>query len=79
VTERLKAQAAIERIRSHRDRDELVLGVDGFRTVPEGDIASLDLILDLSTKPLSVDDAAAQAEAFVIANAADGTTFEVVA
>jgi hypothetical protein len=79
MIERLPGQAAIQRIRNHRERNELVLGVDGFRTVPGGNMASLDLILDLSTERLSVTDAAAQAEAFVMANAADDVTFEVVA
>lgn len=55
-----------------------ILGVDGFRAVPGGYEASLDLILDLSTKPRSVSEAAAQADAFVRANATDDVTFEIV-
>lgn len=79
MIDRLPAQAAIKRIRTHRERNELVLGVDGFRTGPGGYMAPLDLILDLSTKRLSVHDAATQAEAFVRSNAADDVTFEIVA
>ncbi len=78
VIERLSAQVAIERVKHHRQQNTLILGVDGFRTVPDGYVAPLDLILDLSTKRLSVKDAAAQAEAFVNAHAADDVTFEVV-
>jgi hypothetical protein len=79
VVERLSAPAAIERIRAHRERNELVLGVEGFLTVRGGYMASLDLILDLSSKQLSASEAAAEAEAFVTAHAADDLTFEVVA
>ena len=79
MVERLTAEAAIERIRVHRQRHELVLGVDGFVSVSGGYMASLDLILDLSTKSLSVEEAADQAEVFVTANARGDVTFEVVA
>ena len=60
MTERLPARAAIERIRTHVERHELILGVDGFEAAPGGYIASLELILDLSAKLLSVEDAAMQ-------------------
>ena len=79
MIERLTAPAAIERIRAHLERDEPILGVDGFRAVPGGVMAPIDLILDLSSCGLSVSEAAAEAEAFVAAHAGDDVTFEIVA
>jgi len=40
-----------------------VLGVDGFVLVPDGFVADLDLVLDVSGPDLSVKEAAMDAEA----------------
>jgi hypothetical protein len=55
-----------------------VLGIDGFRVVPEGYIASLDLILDLSIAPMPLEEAASRASAFIAHHAAEDVLFEVV-
>lgn len=55
-----------------------MLGVDGFRVVPEGHMASLDLILDLSLVPMPVYEASLRASAFIAENAARDVLFEVV-
>ena len=78
MIERLEAKAAIERINELRHRQKLILGVDGFITGPGGVEAPIDLVLDLSTGPISVDEAAAEAEKFVAANARANVTFEIV-
>lgn len=78
MIERLEAEAAIERIKELWQCQKLILGVDGFITVPGGVEAPIDLILDLSNGALSVDEAAAEAEKFVVANARANVTFEIV-
>ena len=75
----MMANAAIERIRAHLERNERILGVDGFRAVPEGITAPIDLILDLSAEGLSSSEAAAEAEAFVTKHAGHDVPFEIVA
>jgi hypothetical protein len=52
--------------------------VDGFRIVPEGYMASLDLVLDVSDKLLTFDVAAARTIEFIRSNAASDVVFEVV-
>lgn len=78
MIERLTAGETVERIRALQQQDQLILGVDGFRSVPGGYVASLDLILDLSTRALSVNEAASQAEQFVAREGGDDVTFEIV-
>jgi hypothetical protein len=54
-----------------------ILGVDGFVVVPEGFIAALDLILDVSERNLTVAQAAAEAETFVNSKARPDVLWEV--
>jgi hypothetical protein len=54
------------------------LGVDGFRVAGNGFVAALDLVLDLSTKPITRAQAAAEATNFVVSRGADDVVFEVV-
>lgn len=77
MVERLNADAAVRHISALREQNRVILGVDGFRCLPGGYIASLDLILDLSPRPLSASQSATEAERFVIANAHDDVTFEI--
>jgi transcriptional regulator GlxA family with amidase domain len=76
--ERLIAADALERIRSASENGARILGVDGFRVVPEGFIAALDLVLDLSVRSMSIEAAATAAEQFITSRAADDVLFEVV-
>jgi hypothetical protein len=78
LIEKLVAADAVERIKSATDRGGRILGIDGFRVVPEGFVASPDLILDLSTRPMARDDAAAAAISFVAVHEARDVVFEVV-
>jgi hypothetical protein len=57
----------------------LILGVEGFVVVPDGVIAPIDLILDLSSMDVSVSEAAREAEAFVAASARENVVWEIVA
>lgn len=75
---KLIASDAVELIRSAVKNGHRVLGVDGFRVVPEGFVASLDLILDLSVGPTPMLVAATAAIQFVTSHAADDVVFEVV-
>jgi len=77
--EMLNAADAVERIRSFRLAGRQVLGIDGFQIVPDGHIARLDLILDLSLQPMAAEAAEMAALQFVAANDADDVMFEVVA
>lgn len=54
------------------------MGVEGFRVVPDGYIAMLDLTLDVSTMAIALDEAAAKTIRFIRANAASDLVFEVV-
>lgn len=78
LAERLSGADAVERIVSITACGCRVLGVDGFRVVPEGFEAALDLILDLSTKPTPRQQAAEEAKKFIVLHAADDVFFEVV-
>jgi hypothetical protein len=79
MIERLTTDAALARIRALKARHQVILGVDGFRSVEGGYTAPLDLILDLSGARMSADEAALKAEEFVASNAGDDVTFEIVA
>ena len=57
---------AMAAIRKCREEGIQVLGLDGFVAVPEGFMAPLDLLLDVSDKGLTTEQAAAQAEAFLL-------------
>ena len=54
-----------------------MLGVDGFVLVPDGFVADLDLVLDVSGPDLSVKEAAMDAEAFVVSKDRPGVVWEV--
>ena len=68
---------AIAAIRRCADEGVQILGLDGFVVVPEGFLAALDLLLDTSDRNLTVDEAAAEAEAFVTAKARPDIVWEV--
>ncbi|MCI4588614.1 hypothetical protein MOK15_00630 [Sphingobium sp. BYY-5] len=76
--EMLSTQDALERIKASTQGGQQVLGVDGFKIVPEGYIGLLDLILDLSVHPISPQAAESAALQFVEANARDGVMWEIV-
>ena len=76
--EKMPAADAIAQIKAAARAGRRVLGVDGFKVVPEGHLASLDLILDLSTRPMTHAAAAETAIEFIAARSADDMLFEVV-
>jgi hypothetical protein len=78
LIEKLIAADAIERIASATGCGGRVLGVDGFHVVPKGFIAALDLILDLSTRSMTPEQAAGEATRFISLHAAADVVFEVV-
>jgi hypothetical protein len=53
LIEKLIAADAAARIAAATARGGRVHGVDGFHVVPNGFVASLDLVLDLSNRPLT--------------------------
>lgn len=73
---RLNTAEAIASIREQAQAGVQILGVDGFVVVPEGIRAPLDLILDVS-EPMTVEGAAAEAEAFISKHARDDVVWEV--
>lgn len=76
--ELLEARDALERIDVCSRSGGRVLGVDGFRLSPDGYVAPLDLILDLSRGEFTPASAEAAAIRFVQLNAANDVRFEVV-
>jgi hypothetical protein len=74
---RLSAPEVIASIREHTRLGIRLLGLDGFTVVPEGFRADLDLLLDVSNRPMTVENAASEAEAFVNANARPDVVWEV--
>ena len=74
--DRLIAGDAIRRIKSAIECGDRVLGVDGFRVAGNGFVAALDLVLDLSTKPITRAQAAAEATNFVVSRGADDVVVE---
>jgi hypothetical protein len=77
-TDLLKADDAVRLVEVAVKENRRVLGVDGFRIVPQGHIGSLDLILDVSNRPMPAEVAAAITIQFIRSNAADDVMFEVV-
>jgi transcriptional regulator GlxA family with amidase domain len=63
-------------IRDCRNSNIKILGIDGFISTPKGNIASLDLIIDISAKEIGVLLAAERAEKFVSENAREDIFFE---
>ena len=74
---RLAASDAIASIREYTSAGVRILGLDGFTVVPEGFRADLDLLLDVSNRPMTAEEAAAEAEAFVNAKARPDVVWEV--
>lgn len=74
----MTGEAALAHIRTLAYQGRRVLGIGGFRVVPEGHMASLDLILDLSIVPMPIEEALSRAGAFVADHDAEGVLFEVV-
>ena len=74
---RVTAADAIASIRESARAGVRILGLDGFTVVPDGYTADLDLLLDVSNRPMSAEEAAAEAEAFVNANARPDVVWEV--
>ena len=75
--DRLNSSEAIASIRECAQTGVQILGVDGFVVVPEGFVAALDLLLDVSGQNLTVEEAAAEAETFVQARARPDVLWEV--
>ncbi|AXU21276.1 hypothetical protein C7W88_20430 (plasmid) [Novosphingobium sp. THN1] len=78
LTTILKADEAVRQIETAIRGNRRVVGVDGFRVVPQGIIAALDLILDVSSEPMEPEEAAIKSIQFIYLNAADDVLFEVV-
>ena len=75
--DRVKTSEATASIRKCAQDGVRILGVDGFVVVPEGFVAALDLILDVSERNLTVAQAAAEAETFVNSKARPDVLWEV--
>lgn len=74
----MAGEAALAHVHALASQGHRVLDVDGFRVVPEGYMASLDLILDLSLAPMPIEEAVSRANAFIADHAAEDVLFEVV-
>lgn len=74
---RLNTAEAIASIRKHAQAGVQILGVDGFVVVPDGFRADLDLMLDVSTQPMTVEGAAVEAESFINERARSDVVWEV--
>ena len=74
---RVDTSEAIASIRKYADEGVQILGLDGFVVVPEGFAAGLDLLLDVSGRNLTVEEAAAEAEAFVTSKGRSDVQWEV--
>jgi hypothetical protein len=75
--ERVNTSQAIASIREYAQAGVQILGVDGFVVVPEGFVAAVDLVLDVSGQTLTVEQAAAEAETFVHSKARPDVLWEV--
>ena len=75
--DRVNTSEAIACIRKCAEDGVKILGLDGFVVVPEGFVAALDLLLDISGQNLATEEAAARAEAFVRAKARPDVLWEV--
>ena len=64
-SDRVSTSEAIAYIRKCAEAGVQILGVDGFVVVPDGFVAALDLLLDVSGQNLTVEQAATEAEMFV--------------
>lgn len=75
--DRVDTFKAIAAIRKCAVEGVQVLGLDGFVVVPQGFVAALDLLLDTSNRNLTVEEAAAEAEAFVTARGRPDVLWEI--
>ena len=75
--DRVDTSKAIAAIRKSAVEGVQVLGLDGFVVAPQGFVAALDLLLDTSNRNLTVEEAAAEAEAFVTARGRPDVLWEV--
>lgn len=78
LTAFMKADEAVRQIETAIRGNRRVVGVDGFQVVPQGIIAALDLILDVSSEPMEPEAAAIKSIQFIRLNAAEDVLFEVV-
>jgi hypothetical protein len=74
---RVTAPDAIALIRKLTKAGVQILGVDGFVVVPEGFMADLDLMLDVSERPMTAEEAAAETKAFIDKHARSDVVWEV--
>jgi hypothetical protein len=74
---KVTASEALGSIRKCTQDGVRVLGLDGFTVVPEGFRADLDLLLDVSNRPMTAAEAAAEAEAFINEHARPDVVWEV--
>ena len=77
MSEKLSADQAIAYMQECIIDNVKVLGVDGFILVPQGYVASLDLILDVSEPSWTIDDANSQAQSFIKEHARPDIVFEI--
>jgi hypothetical protein len=73
----VSASEAIASIRKCTQDGVRVLGLDGFTVIPEGFRADLDLLLDVSDRPMTAEEAAAEAEAFIQTHTRPDVIWEV--
>ena len=74
---RVNAEEAIASIRQSTRAGVRILGLDGFTVIPEGFRADLDLLLDVSDRPMTAEEAAAEAEAFIAKHGRPDVIWEV--
>ena len=75
--DRLRTSEAIATIRDCAQAGVQIFGLDGFVVVPEGFVAALDLLLDVSEQGLTVEEAAAAAESFIRSKGRPDVLWEV--
>jgi hypothetical protein len=71
------ASEAITSIREYTEGGVRILGVDGFTVVRDGFGADLDLILDVSDRSMTAEQAAAESVAFIEKHARSDVIWEV--
>ena len=74
---RVAAAEAIASIRQCTLDGVRILGVDGFTVVPEGFRADFDLMLDVSDRPMTAEQAAAESVAFIEKHGRSDVIWEV--
>jgi hypothetical protein len=71
------AKEAIASVRECALAGIRIIGLDGFTVVPGGFRADLDLLLDVSNRPMTAEEAAAEAVAFIEKRARPDVIWEV--